>query len=62
MKKKTGRLKMEESERIIRSVVVPPDVDRKLLALAKKEDRSLSWMIVRAIREMLDRDEKSSGS
>jgi predicted transcriptional regulator len=53
-KKKTEN---PEPSRIIRSFVIPPDLDERLAKMAEAEDRSLSWLIVRAIREMLDRAE-----
>ena len=41
---------------------MPPELDAKLQAMAEKEDRSLSWLIVKAIREMIERDEKGGKS
>jgi len=51
-----------ESDRLIRSFAMPPELDAKLQAMAEKEDRSLSWLIVKAIREMIERDEKGGKS
>jgi predicted transcriptional regulator len=51
----------EPKDRIIRSVVMPPDLDRELQAMADREDRSLSNMIMRAVREMVDRSKAQKG-
>ena len=47
--------KESKKVKIIRSVALPRDLNTKLVAAARREDRSISYMIVRAVREMVGR-------
>jgi predicted transcriptional regulator len=44
-----------------RSVVLDPETDAKLAKLAESEDRSISYMIAKAVKEMIERKAAKSG-
>ena len=41
---------------VTRSVVLPRELDEKLLRVAEREDRTLSYVIMRACRELVERE------
>lgn len=48
--------------RIVRSVVIPPDLDARLLAFCQREERPLSWVMVKALGEYLAKHEKGGAT
>jgi predicted transcriptional regulator len=44
------------------SIRLDPDTRARLAAVAEREDRSLAYVIKRAIAEYLDRQEREEGS
>jgi predicted transcriptional regulator len=54
------KAKPKNTDTIVRSVILPKDVDAKLLAIAARDERPLTWVIARAVKEFIDRDEKRS--
>jgi predicted transcriptional regulator len=50
----------KDSETVIRSVILPKEVDAKVLAIAAREERPLTWIISKAVKEFIARDEQRS--
>ena len=50
------------SEKVIRHVIrFPDDVYEKLRKIAEKEDRSINWEVVAAIRQTVEQYEREHG-
>jgi predicted transcriptional regulator len=52
------RAKPKSGDTIVRSVILPKETDARILAIAQREERPLSWIIARAVKEFIERDEK----
>jgi predicted transcriptional regulator len=50
------------ARQINQSVSVPPDIYKKVAALAKEQERSFSFMAVKLMKESLERREQDSAS
>ncbi len=56
------RAKAKQTEVVTRSVMLPKEIDDKLLAIAQRDERPLSWVIAKAVKELIERDGKKTKS
>jgi predicted transcriptional regulator len=54
------KAKAKDTQTVVRSVILAKDIDAKLLAISQREERPLTWVIARAVKEFIDRDDKKS--
>ena len=50
------KAKAKRSAQVTRSVILNHETDSELLKIAEREERPLTWIMAKAIKEFLERD------
>ena len=53
-----AKSKTSDVQAVTRSVILSREIDAKILAIAERDERPLTWVIAKAVKEYIDRDEK----